>query len=123
LARVDLVVDEGTELVVADFKTSRCRWSTEHVEEASGQLLLYGELVGRSMPDKPLRLEFMVLTKTKSPSIERHPVPISAARLTRHRQMVRRIWRAIELGSFYPVPSVLHCPGCPFRGPCQDWAG
>jgi CRISPR/Cas system-associated exonuclease Cas4 (RecB family) len=123
LARVDLLVESGDELTITDFKTARSRWSTDQVEEAAEQLLLYANLVGKSMPAKTLRLDFAVITKTKSPVVERHPVEPSVERLARTRHIVKRVWRAIESGNFYPAPSPLNCPGCPFREPCRAWEG
>lgn len=49
---------------VTDFKTSRSRWSPADVDAAAGQLLLYGELLRRRF-DRPVQLQFAVLTKTK----------------------------------------------------------
>ncbi|HEY1601331.1 MAG TPA: PD-(D/E)XK nuclease family protein, partial [Pirellulales bacterium] len=64
LARIDLLIDTGDELVIRDFKTARSRWSQDQAEESAGQLLLYSELVQKLDPSKTVRLEFAVLTKT-----------------------------------------------------------
>ena len=63
-ARVDLIVDDGESLIVADLKTSRSRWGQSQVESNAEQLLLYSELVRRLSPDKNLRLQFAVITKS-----------------------------------------------------------
>src|SRR5205085_2713158 len=50
LARVDLLIETPTELVITDLKTSRSRWSREQADDASEQLLLYSELVKELAP-------------------------------------------------------------------------
>jgi CRISPR/Cas system-associated exonuclease Cas4 (RecB family) len=123
LGRVDLIVERDDALVVADWKTSRARWSAEQVEEASDQVLCYSSLAGDFAPGKPIRLEFSVLTKAKDVVVERHVVPASTGRQGRVRRVVERVWRAIEAGHFYPSPSPMNCSGCPFRTPCRNWRG
>jgi putative RecB family exonuclease len=123
LARLDLLIETDDAVVVTDFKTSRSRWSQEQADQAGEQLLLYSELVKHLVPTKPLRLEFVVLTKTKSPSIETYTVAIDQQRVDRSRKTVERVWRGIESGLFFPSPSMMNCPSCPFREPCQAWRG
>jgi putative RecB family exonuclease len=121
LARLDLLVDGGEALVLTDFKTSRSRWSEADVEASAGQLLLYHELVA-PLADKPVRLQFAVLTKTKSPQLDLHPVPVDPQATARIRGLIQRVWSAIQNEAFYPAPSAMNCPSCPFRQPCAAWA-
>jgi putative RecB family exonuclease len=123
LARVDLLIETPEALVVRDFKTSRGRWNSEHVDEAAGQLLLYHDLVWPLSDGRPLRLEFVVLTKTKVPDLTCHPVPCDRRQIERTQRIVKRVWTAIQAGVFYPAPSAMNCSGCPFRDPCRDWTG
>lgn len=123
LARVDLILEADEEVVVTDFKTSRSRWSQGNLDASSGQLLLYHELARPLAGNKPLRLEFLVVTKTKQPAIERHTVEVSPLRIARIRRMVERVWASIAAGNFYPAPSPTSCPSCPFREPCGQWTG
>lgn len=123
LARVDLLVDTGSELVITDFKTARSRWSQEQADESAGQLLLYSELVQQLDPGKSVRLEFAVLTKAKEPAIDRLSVRHDRQQVTRIKRTIERVWRAILAGNFYPAPSPLNCPTCPFRRPCRAWTG
>lgn len=123
LARIDLIVETPRELVIADWKTSRTRWSAEQVEESAPQLLLYAELARELAPGKTLRAEFAVVTKTKEPSAERHEFVVDPAQAERTKRMVERAWRAIEAGHFYPAPSAMSCASCPFREPCRRWPG
>jgi CRISPR/Cas system-associated exonuclease Cas4 (RecB family) len=123
LARVDLLIDADDALVVTDFKTSRCRWSQDHVIEASRQLLLYHELAGQLGNGKPVKLEFAVLTKAKMPELVLHDVPADVDQLQRTKRIAERVWRAIESRHFYPSPSPLNCTACPYRRACLAWSG
>lgn len=123
LARVDLLTDQDDALVVTDLKTARSRWSRDQAEFNAEQLLLYSELAGRLLPDKTLRLQFAVVTKTKSPAVEIHEVELDDHRLGRIKNVVRRVWDAIQTGHFYPSPSQMNCSGCPFKKACRAWHG
>jgi putative RecB family exonuclease len=121
LSRLDLVVETDDAIVVTDFKTSRSRWSQSQVEQSGEQLLLYAELAKDLVPGKPLRLEFVVVTKTKEPSIDRFTIPADQASIDRTRKMVERVWKGIESGLFYPAPSPMNCNSCPFWDQCREW--
>lgn len=123
LARVDLMVESADSVTITDFKTARSAWSHEHVEDAAGQLLLYHELAKSIAGDKTLRLEFAVLTKTKLPEVVIHPVDVDQRRLERMKLVAERVWRAIEGRNFYPSPSPINCPSCPYRAECRAWTG
>ena len=123
LARVDLLTTTDDALVISDFKTSRSKWSQEQADNSSDQLLLYSELARRMMPDKEVKLRFIVATKTKTPAIESFDVAVGHRRSHRTIKAVEHTWRAIEAGHFYPAPSPMSCPACPYRGACRAWCG
>lgn len=123
LGRLDMILEDGDELVVTDLKTSRARWTADQVEEAAGQLLLYHELVHQFAPDRRVRLQFAVLTKTKQPTLGVFEVPADRWHIDRAKRTVERVWRAIDAEHFYPVPSPLQCPSCAFREACRAWTG
>ena len=123
LARIDLLVETDDELIVIDFKTAKSRWNSGQADSNAEQLLLYAELAGELTPEKTLRLEFAVLTKTKKPDLERHVVSFDSERINRTKRVVGQVWKAITSGVFYPAPSPMNCPTCPFRKPCRDWRG
>jgi len=123
LARIDLLIETDDELIIRDFKTSRNRWSEGQAENQAEQLLLYSELARELAPGKSLRLEFAVFSKTKEPTIERHSVLHDPQRITRTKLVIERVWQAIESGHYYPAPSAMNCPGCPFQKPCRSWTG
>jgi putative RecB family exonuclease len=121
LARIDLVIETEDAIDVIDFKTARSPWSDDHVADSADQLLIYGELAKDLSEGKPLRLAFAVLTKSRIPDLTVHPVTAAPERVDRTRTVVRRLWQAIESQNFYPNPSPLQCPTCPFREPCRAW--
>jgi CRISPR/Cas system-associated exonuclease Cas4 (RecB family) len=123
LGRIDLLIETTEELVVTDLKTSKSRWSKNQAEDSGGQLLLYSELTRPLVPSKRIRLQFAVLTKTKAPAIDLHEVPVDQKRVDRVKRIVDRVWHGIEAEMFYPAPSPMNCPTCPFRSPCSKWPG
>lgn len=123
VGRLDILLDAGDELVVIDLKSSRTRWGAAKVTDAAPQLLLYSELARPLAEGRPVRLAFAVITKTRQPSVTLQPVSARPERVEELRRMIAQVWRAIRAGAFYPNPSLLNCPGCPFRGrPCRAWA-
>jgi putative RecB family exonuclease len=123
LGRVDLIVDDGDSLVVSDWKTSRNRWTLEQTNDATEQLILYSELAKDFAPGKPVKLEFVVMTKAKEPVVDRHLLPVIPAQVDRTMRVVESVWRAIDAGHFYPAPSPINCPTCPYREQCRAWLG
>jgi putative RecB family exonuclease len=123
MARVDLLVDRGTSVELVDFKTNRGVWSPGHVQDAAGQLLLYHELAKPLAQGRPMTLTFAVFTKTKVPEVHLHPVAVDPHEVERTKAIVAQVWRAIEAENYYPRPSPMHCPTCPFREPCRNWRG
>lgn len=123
LGRVDLIVEERDALVIHDWKTSRSRWTSDQVEDAAEQLLLYAELARDFAPGKQVRLAFSVLTKTKTVNIDQHVLPVVPQQADRVKRVVERVWNAIDAEIFYPSPSPMGCAGCPFREPCRAWPG
>ena len=85
--------------------------------------MLYGELAKDFAPGKPVIMEFVILTKTKEAAIDRHILPVDPAQVRRTKLVVEKVWRAIDSGHFYPAPSAMNCPTCPYRAECRAWSG
>ena len=71
----------------------------------------------------PIRLQFIVVTKAKTPEVLRYEVPADPRWIERTKRFVENVWRAIDAGCFFPAPSAMRCPGCPYRDPCRCWSG
>lgn len=123
LGRIDLITESDEALTITDLKTARTRWSAEQAERSGEQLMLYAALAKDLVPGKPIRLEFAVVTKAIKPSVDTLSVTANQQRVDRTKAVMRRVWRSIEDGHFFPSPSPMSCPGCPFRGPCDAWPG
>ena len=123
LGRVDLIWETPQELVIADWKTARAKYSQDQVDESAAQLLLYGELAKDFAPGKQIKLQFGVLTKTKEVSVDSHSFVFDQAQVERTKRIIERIWKAIQAEHFYPAPSMMNCPGCPYRDACRKWPG
>jgi hypothetical protein len=113
------LVDAGRCLRLTNCKTARARWSQEHPEEAAKQLLLYHALASR-LSDRPVELEFVVLTKTKEPTVERFTVAAQPVRVERTNRIAQRVWQATAAGHFFPSSSPTACGSCSYRQACRS---
>ena len=96
------------------------------IEEAAPQQLLYTELarpLARSLGNRPIEVEWVVITKTKKPTVARHRLTPDSRAIARVKAMVQHVWRAIAGGHFYPCPSSMNCPTCPYAAACRGWEG
>ena len=126
LARLDLIVLIEDGLLIRDYKTSRSAWTQAKLDDAAPQLLLYGDMsrsLADEFEDQPIRLEVMVLTKTKTPAIDRFAVESDVPRLARTRTIIERVWAGMRAGHVYPNPSAMNCGGCGFQQACRRWQG
>jgi putative RecB family exonuclease len=123
LGIVDLVFESDDHLVIRDYKTSRSKWNQGTAESSADQLMLYGELAKDLLPEKRLALEFVVLTKTKSPTVESYQVVADSKRMDRTNLVASRTLDAIATGIFYPNKSPMNCSTCPYRSACRAWRG
>ena len=123
LGRLDLVIETTAEFVVIDFKTAKSKWSDAQRQDAELQAIVYKELVGQIAGGKPVRVAFVVLTKTKTPSVAIESVATTDAAIQRGKAMMSAAWKAIRSHNFYPCPSIIACPSCPYRKQCEAWQG
>lgn len=123
LGRLDLVIETLDAFIVIDFKTAKSKWSDAQRQDAELQAIVYKELVGKIAGDKPVRVEFIVLTKTKAPSVAIESAAITDGAIRHGKAMMSAAWQAIQHGNFYPCPSITACPSCPYRKQCDAWQG
>lgn len=123
VGRVDLLVEDDDAVTLSDYKTVRSPWSPAHAEDAGSQLLIYHQLVESIAGDKPIRLQFALLSKARVPTITLHPVAADPHRIARTKAIVKQIWEAIRAERFYPTPSAMNCPSCSYREQCRSWKG
>jgi CRISPR/Cas system-associated exonuclease Cas4 (RecB family) len=123
LGIVDLVFASGGTLVIRDYKTSRSKWNQGTAESSADQLLMYSELAKSLLSHVEVKLEFAVITKTKSPTVELFQIGADKKRIERTKQVASRTLDAIDTGVFYPNQSAMNCGGCPYRSACRTWRG
>ena len=121
-ARIDPMIEHPDSLVVTDFKTSPSRWTENDAMASEGQPLIYHELA-RDLANKPVRLQFAVITKTKEPTIELKSVVPEPQKIERIRWLIQNVWLGIQSGVFYPVSNVMNCPTCGYRDHYSRWVG
>ena len=66
---------------------------------------------------KPIILQFAVFTKGKRPRFELHPVDFEPRSAGAHETHGGEDMAGHPVWAFYPRPSPMHCPTCPFRKP------
>lgn len=123
LGIVDLVFESDDRLVVRDYKTAGRKWNQRSAESNGGQLELYGELAKRLLPERKLSFEFVVITKTKSPTVERFAIQSSSRRMERTKLVADVTLDAIATGVFYPNKNPMTCSTCPYHSACAAWRG
>ena len=69
------------------------------------------------------RLQFAVATKLKKPEVHLYQVDADPQQIDRVKRIVDHVWEGIERQIFYPTPSAMQCPICPYRRECRRWAG
>ena len=118
MARIDVAwVDEaGTHLM--DLKTARSRWSNGTAHDSADQLLLYHRLVRDLAPDQVLKLHFGVVTKAKTPAVQKIQLKVDEDRVERSIDLMLPVWNAMQAGVDYANPNPMNCSGCGFRGRC-----
>lgn len=123
--RVDLLsYDEPANVLwITDYKTSRSLWKPEQAREQSAQLMLYAEGCKAIAHDlgAQIKLQFVVVTKTKEPKIGVIPVQLDPTSVTRTRRILKSVFDAMMTGVTYPAPSPMSCSTCGFRRRCDAW--
>jgi hypothetical protein len=60
-------------------------------------------------------------TKTQGPTVEQHAMTHDPRRIKWTKCVTEQTWQAIESRLYYPWPSAMNCPSCPFRKPGRAW--
>lgn len=124
VGRIDLVEEdlETGRINVVDVKSSRNRWSLDDVRQHAGQLALYRAGVEDLVRNigKPARVGFEIITKGKTPVVERLYLDDGGETVERQVKAATMVVEAIERGIYLPSPS-WQCSTCPWARPCRDW--
>lgn len=121
--RVDMVAKSQGDLLLRDWRISRTSLTTDQIIDAWLSLALAAESMQPLAFGKPVRLDLIVLTKTKELAIDRRSQFLTPALVERSKRIVERSGHAIAAKIFYPAPSPIICSTCPFQDACRAWPG
>lgn len=83
---------------------------------ASGQVTV---LTPSRRPPDPLAVRGC--DQAEEPKVHLYDVSADPQQVERE-LVVGRVWEGIRAGIFYPAPSAMQCPTCPYRDECRRWA-
>jgi len=117
IGEFDLVVTDGGDEAVVDWKTSTSKWPAGKVDrdlQATAFCYAYNQVHGRT----PL-FRFDVFTKAKTPARHQFYTVRTQDDLSRFVNLANRIEAAVNTGVFVPVASCINCSECPYSERCK----
>ena len=117
IGEFDLVVADGGDEAVCDWKTASSKWPSskaDHDLQATAFCYAYKAVHGRS----PL-FRFDVYTKAKQPTLNQYYTVRTQDELDRFAYLAGKIERSVDAGIFYPNESCMNCAECPYRERCK----
>jgi putative RecB family exonuclease len=121
LAVLDLLNRDDHGLVVSEYKTASRKYG-ESETETKPQATAYSHAIQQRYDEKP-GIRYVVLVKTKKPSIQYVETMRNEADACRLGDIIQTVERAIEAQVFYPNESPMTCSGCQFYRHCREWRG
>ena len=119
IGEYDLIVQDGRDACIVDWKTSASRWPAGKADrdlQATVFSYAYEKLNGTA----PL-FRFDVITKTKNPGCESHYTSRGFHDFRRFEALANRAQYAINKGIFLPNETSFACGECPYRDRCRTW--
>jgi hypothetical protein len=120
IGELDLVIEHEDSAVIVDWKTSERRWSpgkTDRDLQPTVYLLAYAA----THDGEPALFRYDVVTKAKTPCVERHLTIRVADDFNRLAELVKLADRMVEAEHFVPNEQSFYCSGCPFQSDCRSW--
>ncbi len=121
IGEFDLVVTDGGDEAVVDWKTASAKWPAGKVDrdlQATTFCYAYNQIHGRM----PL-FRFDVFTKAKNPARHQFYTVRTEDELARFVSLANRIEAAISTGVFIPLESCMNCSECPYSDRCKRESG
>jgi len=118
IGEFDLVVTDGGDETIVDWKTSSSKWpagKVAHDLQATTFCYAYKQIHGRT----PL-FRFDVFTKAKTPARHQFYTVRTEEDLARFVRLISRIEAAINTGVFLPLESCMNCSECPYSESCKN---
>jgi len=123
IGEFDLIIEDGGDEAICDWKTSGSKWPTGKVErdlQATVFCYAYKKIHGKS----PL-FRFDVYTKTKDPSLYQFYTVRTQDELDRFEFIAGKIEKAVNAELFFPNENIINCAECPYADRCKKatWKG
>ena len=121
IGEFDLVVTDGGDEAVVDWKTASAKWPAGKVDrdlQATAFCYAYNQ-----MHDRTPLFRFDVFTKAKTPARHQFYTVRTEDELARFVSLANRIEAAIGTGVFVPLESCINCSECPYSDRCKREGG
>lgn len=117
IGEFDMVVRDGQDPCIVDWKTSSVRWAADKADKDL-QATAFSYAFKQVYETLPL-FRFDVITKTKAPTVESHYTTRTDDALIRFEWLLRGINKAVTSGDFIPNETSFTCTDCPYRSRCK----
>ncbi len=118
IGEFDMVIEDGQDPCIVDWKTSATRWASSKAERdlqatvfSYAYLLKHGEIPS---------FRFDVVTKAKTPVCESHYTERGANEFKRFEYLATTAQEAIKKGVFLPSETSFACGDCPYKSRCAS---
>ena len=123
IGEFDLVVEDGGDEAICDWKTSGSKWPVGKADrdlQATAFCYAYEKIHGKS----PV-FRFDVYTKTKEPSLNQYYTLRTQDELDRFEFIAGKIEKAVNAELFFPNENIINCAECPYADRCKKstWKG
>ena len=117
----DLVVNDGREPCIVDWKTSSSRWPSGKADRDL-QATVFSYAYNKMHDEIPL-FRFDVVTKAKMPTCETYYTMRSQTDFDRFEMLANKVQDAVDKGVFLPNETSFACSECPYKNRCKNWKG
>ena len=119
IGEFDLVVQDGRDACIVDWKTSASRWPAGKADRDL-QATVFSYAYDKLNDETPL-FRFDVVTKAKSPVSESHYTSRGVDDFKRFEVLAVKAQEAISKGVFLPSETSFACAECPYKDRCKTW--
>ena len=119
IGEFDLLVSDGRDPCIVDWKTSASRWPAGKADRDL-QATVFSYAYEKLYNETPL-FRFDVVTKARNPVCESHYTSRSVREFERFEALANRAQEAIRKGVFLPNETSFACGECPYKNQCRNW--
>lgn len=119
IGEYDLIVHDGPDICIVDWKTSASRWPGGKVDRDL-QATVFSYAYWRQTDKRPL-FRFDVTTKAKTPDCSSHYTVRDRHDFNRFEFIIGQVENAINKGIFLPSETSFACAECPYAKKCRSW--